>query len=59
MTWFNDTLSLIGNPNHPCMHADPRFPDIAPGESATLRGRLVFFEGKLHDFDYRKQVGEP
>jgi len=24
----------------PCIHADPRFPDLEPGESATLKGEL-------------------
>jgi len=26
MTWYADTLSLVGNKGHPCMHADPFFP---------------------------------
>ena len=51
MTWGEHTYSLVGNPNHPCMHADPRFPDLAPGESATIRGELVFFEGTLDEFE--------
>ena len=24
----------------PCIHADPKFPDLNPGESATLKGEL-------------------
>jgi hypothetical protein len=51
MTWHQDTLSLIGNPHHPCMHADPKFKDLEPGESASIHGTLLFFEGKLADFD--------
>ncbi|MFV2068479.1 MAG: hypothetical protein ACC645_16030, partial [Pirellulales bacterium] len=54
MTWFEDTLSLVSNPGHPCMHADPRFPDLAPGGNASVRGKLIFFEGKLRDFDFAK-----
>jgi len=50
-TWGTSTLSLVGNPNHPCVHADPKFPDLAPGERASIKGRLIFFEGKLEDFD--------
>ena len=34
-----------GNAPCPCLHADPKFPDLAPGASATLRGRLWFYEG--------------
>lgn len=48
-TWGEHTLSLVSNPRHPCIHADPQFPDLAPGESASISGRLVFFEGKLDD----------
>jgi len=33
------------NPPCPCMHADPVFPDLAPGERSLLRGRLFFHEG--------------
>jgi hypothetical protein len=54
MTWYKDTISMIGNPNFPCMHADPRFHDLNPGESASIHGKLIFFEGKLSDFDYLK-----
>ncbi|BCX47987.1 hypothetical protein HAHE_18950 [Haloferula helveola] len=30
----------------PCMHADPGFPDIAPGETVSVTGWLSFFEGE-------------
>ena len=50
MTWYADTLSLVGNTWHPCLHADPFFPDLAPGERAEIHGRLLFFEGPLEDF---------
>ncbi len=33
------------NPPCPCMHADPKFPDLQPGKSHTLKGRLSFYEG--------------
>ena len=38
MTWHDDTYSLIHNPQHPCMHADPCFRDLAPGERAAIAG---------------------
>jgi len=51
-TWDKDTLSLVGNAKHPCVHADPFFPNLKPGERATIRGKIGFFEGRLEDFDY-------
>ena len=50
MTWHTDTWTLWGNPNHPCMHADPHFPDIMPGQKKTIKGELIFFEGSLEEF---------
>lgn len=51
MTWYEATLSLGSNPQHPCMHADPGFPDLAPGGRETIRGELIFFEGSLTQFE--------
>ncbi len=51
MTWRADTYSLVGNPDHPCMHADPFFEDLLPGECETIHGELVFFDGTLADFE--------
>jgi len=35
-----------GNLSCPCFHADPVFPDCAPGETVRLKGRLWFHEGE-------------
>ena len=51
-TWGKHTLSMVGNAARPCVHADPFFPNLEPGENATIRGRIGFFEGTLGDFDY-------
>ena len=51
LTWFENTFSLQNNPNHPCMHADPAVGDLDPGESATINGKIVFFEGTIEEFD--------
>lgn len=63
MTWFENTYSLIGNPNHPCMHADPFFPDLAPEQEARIHGELLFFEGSLDAFgewfEHRDNGGQP
>lgn len=33
------------NPPVPCVHSDPAFPDLNPGETGRVRGRLWFHEG--------------
>lgn len=35
-----------GNKNCPCLHADPAFPDCAPGQTVTIRGMLWFYTGR-------------
>ncbi|MBN1805728.1 MAG: hypothetical protein JW837_10785 [Sedimentisphaerales bacterium] len=35
--WANDDC--------PCFHSDPKFPDLAPGQTQRLRGWLSFYEG--------------
>jgi hypothetical protein len=62
MTWHEHTLSLIGNPGHPCMHADPFFPDLEPGQNARIKGELLFHEGSLTSFEEwfrQRNVGQP
>lgn len=51
MTWYEATISLGSNPGHPCMHADPGFPELAPGARETIRGELIFFDGSLAQFE--------
>jgi len=43
---------LWDNPPCPCIHSDPSFPDLAPGEEAVSRGRVFVFEGG----DLKKEV---
>ena len=50
-TWYNDTYSMVCNPGHPCFHADPVFPDLEPGQRATIHGELLFFEGTIDQFE--------
>jgi hypothetical protein len=33
------------NPPCPCIHSDPAFPDLGPGEEAVVRGRVFVWEG--------------
>ncbi len=56
MTWFKDTLSMVSNPGHPCVHADPQFKDLNPGESSSIHGKLIFFEGSLKDFVFENYI---
>jgi len=50
LTWYDDTYSLVCNPAHPCMHADPMFADIQPGKRGEIHGELIFYSGKLEQF---------
>jgi predicted amidohydrolase len=34
-----------GNDQCPCLHADPQFPNCAPGETVRVRGWLSFYQG--------------
>jgi hypothetical protein len=44
------------NPPVPCIHSDPTFPDLAPGEEGVLRGRIFFFEGDdIHEEIARRE----
>jgi peptidoglycan/xylan/chitin deacetylase (PgdA/CDA1 family) len=43
-----------GNPPCPCMHSDPKFADLAPGETDLLRGWLSFYEGNDVDAELRR-----
>ena len=56
MTWLDATLSMVQNPNHPCMHSDPQFHDLDPGQEQTIHGRLVFHEGPLQEFKYAQYL---
>ncbi len=51
MTWYEASASLMCNPQHPCMHVDPRLPDLDPQQSHTIQGELLFFEGAIEQFE--------
>jgi hypothetical protein len=54
-----DRAKPWANPPCPCMHSDPTFPDLAPGEVSTLRGRVFFHEGEdiEAEIERRKKAG--
>lgn len=43
---WNRPQRVWGNTPCPCLHSDPQFADLAPGETGRLVGRLWFYEGK-------------
>ena len=43
-----------GNPPCPCLHSDPKFPDLPPGATRTVRGWLSFYEGKDIEAELRR-----
>lgn len=43
---------LCENPPCPCIHSDPNFSDLAPGEETVSRGRLFVYEGE----DFKEEV---
>ena len=56
-SWGKDTFSLVCNPNHPCMHADPALPDLEPGGNAVIKGKVIFFEGSPEGFSSALKEG--
>ena len=50
MGWCEFAGPMWSNPEHPCMHTDPCFPDLDPGDHKAIDGILVFFEGTLGEF---------
>ncbi|MFH1716866.1 MAG: hypothetical protein ABIF19_05910 [Planctomycetota bacterium] len=42
------------NPNCPCFHSDPKFPDLEPGQTARLRGWLSFYEGRDVEAEFKR-----
>jgi hypothetical protein len=45
ITAWENCYNPWGNEDCPCYHSDPKFPDLEPGQSYTLRGWLSFYEG--------------
>jgi hypothetical protein len=48
------------NDSHHCIHSSPYFGDLAPGQSARMRGRIWFLEGAPADLlrAYQEWRGE-
>ena len=47
-----------GNPNVPCMHADPALPDCPFGKTVRIRGRLWFYEGMDIEGEIQRRAKE-
>lgn len=46
-----------GNAPCPCLHSDPQFADLAPGETGKLTGWLWFYEGDDLDAEIKRLAG--
>jgi len=42
------------NPDCPCFHSDPKFPDLAPGETSRLHGWLSFYQGTDIEAEFKR-----
>lgn len=42
------------NAKCPCLHSDPQFPDVPPGETRRLKGWLSFYEGSDIDAEIKR-----
>jgi hypothetical protein len=42
------------NPPVPCIHADPQFPDTAPGETSEMFGLVAFYAGADIEAEFRR-----
>jgi hypothetical protein len=51
--WFENASEVFQNSDEPnmCIHSDPCFGDLAPGEMVERKGRLILFEGGLEAFE--------
>jgi hypothetical protein len=45
--WWTPGKSMIANANIPCIHADPYFGTLNPGEQAYAEGLILFTEGDI------------
>ena len=45
------------NPPVPCIHSDPKFPDLEPGESSRIKGWVWFYEGEDVDEELKRLAG--
>ncbi len=57
LTAWENAGRLWGNAACPCFHCDPLLGDCAPGETARVRGRLWFYEGR--DIEAELARGRP
>jgi len=51
--WFSPASELFQNSDEPnmCIHSDPFFGDIEPGQSKSVDGKLIIFSGSLEQFE--------
>ena len=42
------------NPPVPCIHSDPKFPDLKPGDASSIKGWVWFYEGENVDEELQR-----
>ena len=55
-----DSLSFNFQLNVSCIHSNPAWPPLEPGQQATAKGRIYLLEGTLEDLwqRYQADVGD-
>jgi PhoPQ-activated pathogenicity-related protein len=54
ITAWDPCVRPWANARCPCLHSDPQFPDVPPGETRRLKGWLSFYEGKDIDAEIKR-----
>ena len=51
--WFSPASELFQNSDEPnmCIHSDPFFGDLEPGQSRSVDGKFIMFTGGLEQFE--------
>ena len=52
-TWTHPN-HIWANEKCPCIHTDPKFPDLKPGEKYSLKGWLSFYEGEDIQAEFKR-----
>ncbi len=54
ITSWSHTHRAWANQKCPCLHADPKFPDIKPAQTYRIRGWLSFYEGEDIQSEFKR-----
>ncbi len=54
ITAWDPCVRPWANAKCPCLHSDPQFPDVPPGETRRIKGWLSFYEGDDIDAELKR-----